>query len=199
MGIFSGRHFPRDIILWAVRWYCRYGVSYRDLEEMMTERGVPVDHTTIYRWVQKYAPELDKHTRWYRQVPDWQARSWRVDETYIRVGGTWCYLYRAITAGGQTLDFYLSPKRNVAAAKRFLAKTLRSNTTAGSPRVINTDKAPALAKAISELKAEGICPQTVKHRQVKYLNNVLEGDHGRLKRILGPKGAFKTEFPPTGR
>ena len=105
MGIFSGRHFPRDIILWAVRWYCRYGVSYRDLEEMMTERGVPVDHTTIYRWVQKYAPELDKRTRWYRQVPDWQAQSWRVDETYIRVGGTWCYLYRAITAGGQTLDF----------------------------------------------------------------------------------------------
>ena len=77
MGIFSGRQFPREIILWAVRWYCRYGVSYRDLEEMMTERGVPVDHTTIYRWVQKYAPELDKKTRWYRQVPDWQARSWR--------------------------------------------------------------------------------------------------------------------------
>ena len=72
MGIFSGRHFPRDIILWAVRWYCRYGLSYRDLEEMMTERGVPVDHSTIYRWVQKYAPELDKQTRWYRQVPDWQ-------------------------------------------------------------------------------------------------------------------------------
>ena len=83
MGIFSGRHFPRDIILWAVRWYCRYGVSYRDLEEMMTERGVPVDHTTIYRWVQKYAPELDKQTRWYRQVPDWQASSWRVDETVL--------------------------------------------------------------------------------------------------------------------
>src|SRR5690625_2220044 len=89
MGIFSGRHFPREIILWAVRWYCRYGVSYRDLEEMMTERGVPVDHTTTYRWVQKYAPELDKQTRWYRQVPDWQASSWRVDETYIRVGGRW--------------------------------------------------------------------------------------------------------------
>ena len=83
MGIFSGRHFPRDIILWAVRWYCRYGVSYRDLEEMMTERGVPVDHTTIYRWVQKYARELDKQTRWSRQVPDWQASSWRVDEASI--------------------------------------------------------------------------------------------------------------------
>ena len=130
MGIFSGRHFPREIILWAVRWYCRYGLSYRDLEEMMTERGVPVDHTTIYRWVQKYAPELDKQTRWYRQVPDWQASSWRVDETYIRVGGRWCYLYRAITAGGQTLDFYLSPKQNVAAAKRFLAKALRSRQQA---------------------------------------------------------------------
>ena len=116
MGIFSGRQFPREIILWAVRWYCRYGVSYRDLEEMMTERGVPVDHTTIYRWVQKYAPELDKKTRWYRQVPDWQARSWRVDETYIRVGGKWCYLYRAITAGGQftSLRSGTWPQRSVS-------------------------------------------------------------------------------------
>ena len=92
----------------------------------MTERGVPVDHTRIYRWVQKYAPELDQQTRWYRQVPDWQASSWRVDETYIRVGGRWCCLYRAITAGGQALDFYLSSKRNVAAAKCFLAKAVRS-------------------------------------------------------------------------
>ena len=100
----------------------------------------------------------------------------------------------AITAGGQTLDFYLSPKRNLAAAKRFLAKTLRSNASAGYPRVINTDKAPALAKAISDLKAEGICPQTVEHRQVKYHNNILEGGHGRLKRILGPKGAFKNRI-----
>ena len=97
----------------------------------------------------------------------------------------------AITAGGQTLDFYLSPKRNVAAAKRFLAKALRSNASAGYPRVINTDKAPSLARAIAELKSEEICPPTVEHRQVKYLNNILEGDHGRLKRILGPKGAFK--------
>ncbi len=114
-----------------------------------------------------------------------------MDETYIRVGGTWCYLYRVIPTGGQTLDFYLSPKRNVAPVKRFLAKTLRSHTSAGYPRVINTDKAPYLAKAIAELKAEGICPLTVEHWQVKYLNNVIEGDHGRLKRILGTKGAFK--------
>ena len=109
---------------------------------------MPVDHTTIYRWVQKYAPELDKQTRWYRQVPDWQASSWRVDETYIRVGGRWCYLYRAITAGGQTLDFYLSPKRNVAAAKRFLAKAFKSNASAEYPRAINTDKAASLALSL---------------------------------------------------
>ncbi|WP_416224336.1 IS6 family transposase [Corynebacterium glutamicum] len=135
-------------------------MSYRDLEEMMTSAGrAGRSHHDSHRWVQKYAPELDKQTRWYRPVPDWQASSWRVDETYIRVGGRWCYLYRAITAGGQTLDFYLSPKRNVAAAKRFLAKTLRSNASAGSPRVINTDKAPSLAKAISELKMnmDSIC------------------------------------------
>ena len=97
----------------------------------------------------------------------------------------------AITAGGQTLDFYLSSNRNVAAAKRFLAKAVRSNASAGYLRVINTDKAPCLARAIAELKSEGICPPTVEHRQAKYLNNILEGGHGRLKRILGPKGAFK--------
>lgn len=102
----------------------------------------------------------------------------RVDETYIRVGGRWCYLYRAITAGGHALDFYLFPKRNVAAAKRFMAKTLWSNTSAGYPRVISTDKVPSLARAIPELKKEGICPPTVKHRQVKYLKNVFEGALG---------------------
>ena len=103
-----------------------------------------------FRWEQKSAPELEKQTRRYRQVRVWLASSWRVDETYIRVGGRWCYLYRAITAGGQTLDFYLSSKQNVAAAKRFLAKAVRSNASAGYPRVINTDKAPCLARAIAE-------------------------------------------------
>src|SRR5699024_9570739 len=107
-------------------------------------------------------------------------------------------LDRAITVGGQVLDFYLSPKRNVAAAKRFLAKAFGSNASAGYPRVINTDKAPSLARAIAELKSEGICPPTVEHRQVKYLNNILEGDHGRLKRILGPKGAFKNRTSAYG-
>jgi IS6 family transposase len=121
VSIFSGRHFPKEVILWAVRWYCRYGVSYRDLEEMLTERGVAVDHTTIYRWVQRYAPELDKQTRWYRRVCEWRAQSWRVDETYLRIGGKWCYLYPALTSRGDTLDFSLSTRRNTASAKRFLA------------------------------------------------------------------------------
>ena len=174
------------------RWYCRYGVSYRDLEEMTTERGVPVDHTTILTAGSRNTPLswTSKHGGTGRYLTG-RPFLGGVDGTYIRVGGRWCYLYRAITAGGQTLDFYLSPKRNVAAAKRFLAKALRSNASAGYPRVINTDKAPSLARAIAELKSEGICPPTVEHRQVKYLNNILEGDHGRLKRILGPKGAFK--------
>jgi IS6 family transposase len=105
-----------------VRWYCRYGLSYRDLEGMLTERGVAVDHTTIYRWVQKYGPELDKRTRWYRQTSPWFSDSWRVDETYIRVGGKWCYLYRAVTKDGRTLDFYISTRRNTQAATRFWEK-----------------------------------------------------------------------------
>jgi transposase, IS6 family len=192
VSIFSGRHYPKDVILWAVRWYCRYGVSYRDLEQMLTERGVPVDHTTIYRWVQRYAPELDKRTRWYRRVGQWAAQSWRVDETYLRIGGRWCYLYRALTSHGDTLDFSLSTRRNTTSAKRFLAKTLRSTAHCGPPRVINTDRDLALAAAITELKSDGRCATSVQHRRVKYLNNRIEGDHGRLKRIISPKRGFKT-------
>jgi IS6 family transposase len=167
-------------------------VSYRDLEQMLTERGVPVDHTTIYRWVQRYAPELDKRTRWYRRVGQWAAQSWRVDETYLRIGGRWCYLYRALTSHGDTLDFYLSTRRNTTSAKRFLAKTLRSTAHCGPPRVINTDRDLALAAAITELKSDGRCATSVQHRRVKYLNNRIEGDHGRLKRIISPKRGFKT-------
>ena len=111
------RHFEGEIVLWAVRWYCRYGVSYRDLEQMMGERGVSVDHSTIYRWVQKYAPEIEKRLRWQWRRP--QSTSWRVDETYVKVGGKWAYLYRAVDKHGDTIDFYLSPTRTTQAAKRF--------------------------------------------------------------------------------
>src|SRR5271170_1523257 len=104
---FKGRHFEGEIILWAVRWYCRYGISYRDLEQMMGERGVALDHSTIYRWVQKYAPVIEKRLRWQWRRP--RSTSWRVDETYVKVRGKWAYLYRALDKHGNTIDFYLSP------------------------------------------------------------------------------------------
>jgi transposase-like protein len=140
----------------GVRWYCRYGISYRELEEMMSERGVAVDHTTVYRWTQRYAPELEKRSAWYRSRLSF---SWRVDETYVRVKGRCKYLYRAIDREGATLDFYLADRRNAKAAKRFLAKALwRSREWI--PRVINTDKNPAYGEAIAELKKGGCCRKT---------------------------------------
>ena len=123
MNDFKGRHFEGEIVLWAVRWYCRYPISYRDLESMMTERGVAVDHSTIYRWVQRFAPEMEKRLRWQWRWP--RSSSWRVDETYIKVRGKWAYLYRALDKFGNTIDFYLSATRNTKAAKRFLGKSLR--------------------------------------------------------------------------
>ena len=135
MSDFKGRHFGGDIVLWAVRWYCRYGISYRDLEQMMAERGVSVDHTTIYRWVQEYAPEIEKRLRWQWRCP--RSTSWRVDETYVKVGGKWAYLYQAVDKHGNTIDFYLSPTRNTAAAKRFLGKALNRLKDWEKPTVIN--------------------------------------------------------------
>ena len=190
MSDFKGLHFGGEIVLWAVRWYCRYGISYRDLEQMMAERGVSVDHSTIYRWVQKYAPEIEKRLRWHWRRP--RSVSWRVDETYVKVGGKWSYLYRAVDKLGDTIDFYLSPTRNTAAAKRFLAKTLRGLKGWEQPQVINTDKAPTYAAALAELKAEGKCPTDTQHRQVKYLNNIVESDHGKLKQLIRPVRGFKT-------
>ena len=184
MSDFKGRHFRGEIVLWAVRWYCRYPISYRDLEAMMTERGVAVDHSTIYRWVQRFAPEMEKRLRWRWRRP--QSRSWRVDETYIKVRGKWAYLYRAVDKLGNTIDFYLSATRNTKAAKRFLGKALRGLKEWEQPEVLNTDKAPAYAAAIAELKAEGKCPKDTRHRQVKYLNNVIEADHGKLKLLIRP-------------
>jgi transposase, IS6 family len=122
MSVFKWCHFQGEVILWAVRWYCRYGVSYRDLEQMMGERGVTVDHSTIYRWVQKFAPEIEKRLRWHWRRP--RSTSWRVDETYVKVRGKWTYLYRTVDKFGNTIDFYLSPTRNAKAAKRFLGKAL---------------------------------------------------------------------------
>jgi len=162
---FKWRHFQGEVILWAVRWYCRYGVSYRDLEQMMGERDVAVDRSTIYRWVQKYAPEIEKRLRWHWRRP--QSWSWRVDETYVKVRGKWTYLYRVVDKFGNTIDFYLSSTRDAKAAKRFLGKALNGLKDWERPTVINTDKAPTY----------GI---------------VIEADHGKLKQLIKPVRGFKT-------
>ena len=172
MSDFKGRHFEGEIVLWAVRWYCRYGVSYRDLEQMLGERGVVVDHSTIYRWVQKYAPEMEKRLRWQWRVP--RSTSWRVDETYVKVRGEWAYLYRAVDKHGDTIEFYLSPTRNTAAAKRFLGKAFRGLKDWEQPTVINTDKVPTYAAALAELKKEGKCPKPPSRRLVRVFRPVVE-------------------------
>jgi IS6 family transposase len=135
-------------------------------------------------------PEIDKRLRWQWRRP--QSTSWRVDETYVKVRSRWAYLYRALDKSGNTIDFYLSPTRNAKAAKRFLGKALNGLKAWEKPEVINTDKAPTYGIAISELKAEGKCPENTVHRQVKYLNNVIEADHGKLKQLIRPVRGFKT-------
>ncbi len=134
--LFKYRHYEAEIILLCVRWYLRYSLSYRDLEEIMVERGLSVDHTTIYRRVQRYAPIFEKKCR-VRLRPT--NDPWRLDETYIKVKGVWMYLYRAVDSAGDTVEFMLSPRRNIQAAKRFFRKALRAKHTL-SPRVINMDR-----------------------------------------------------------
>ena len=190
-SVFKWRHFVPEVILLNVRWYCRYALSYRDLEEMMLERGIKVDHSTINRWVLKYAPELDKRLRPHLQLTN---DSWRVDETYIKVKGQWKYLYRAVDSDGNTLDFLLSAKRDAAAAERFLRKTLHAAHTQ-APRVINVDKNAAYPPAVDDLKADEQLPQTTQLRQVKYLNNLVEQNHRFIKRLTKPGmgfGSFNT-------
>jgi transposase, IS6 family len=169
-----------------VRWYLRYALSYRDLEEMMNERGLSVDHTTIYRWVHWYAPELEKRSRHHlRPTSD----SYRVDETYVKIKGKWYYLYRAVDSTGQTIDFMLSAKRDARAAKRFFRKMLKA-TSHASPRVINVDKNPAYPPAVEQLKEEGTLPNHTQLRQCKYLNNIIEQDHRFIKRRVNPGLGF---------
>src|SRR6187551_179994 len=135
---FKGRQFTAEVILWAVRWYLMFPISYRDLELMLLDRGVEVDHTTIFRYIQAYAAELEKRIRPHLRTSN---GSWRVDETYVRVKGRWTYLYRAVDSRGQTIDFLLSARRDAAAAKRFFRKALAQPHTV-NPRTITVDKKP---------------------------------------------------------
>jgi transposase-like protein len=153
---------------------------------MMLERGLQVDHTTIYRWVQCYAPELDRRCRAHLKMT---TDSWRVDETYIKIKKQWVYLYRAVDSRGKTLDFLLSRSRDGEAAKRFFVKVLTASHTR-DPRVINVDKHTASPKAFNDLRAEGRLPESCELRQVKYLNNLIEQDHCLIKRLTKPGMGF---------
>ena len=177
-NLFKWKHYQSDLILLTVRWYLRYNLSFRNVAEMIKERGISMAHTTIMRWVHQYGPELDKRVlRHLKQTND----SWRVDETYIKVKGQWMYLYRAVDSKGNTIDFYLSKTRDKKAAKRFFKKALRS-FHASKPRVITVDKNPAYPIAIEELKKEKSIPDGMQLRQQKYLNNIVEQDHRFIKK-----------------
>src|SRR5947199_5129860 len=187
-ALFKGRHFEAEIIVVCVRWYLRYPLSFRQLEEIMAERNLSVDHVTIWRWVQRYAPELNRCCR-----PELRKtnRSWRVDETYLRVAGKWTYLYRAVDSIGATIDFLLSARRDAAAAKRFFQKALRAPGHP-RPRVINVDGNPSYPKVISELKRSGELGRRCRCRPVRYLNNVVEQDHRSIKRRVRAMQGFRS-------
>src|SRR5277367_3519748 len=164
--IFKWRQTEPGFILCAVRWYLRYSLSLRNVEELLEERGLGVDHTTVWRWVQRYAPEMDMRLRCYLKPTN---KSWRVDETYIRVKGWWSYLYRAIDSTGATIDFLLSTLRDADAAKRLFRKALVDRPHP-QPRVINTDLAPIYNSAIADIKKDGTLRRRCRHRAVQYLN-----------------------------
>src|SRR3954447_22522584 len=183
---FKGRQFTAEVILWAVRWYLMFPISYRDLELMLADRGVTVDHTTIYRWIQAYAPEIEKRIPPHRRLSN---GSWRVDETYVKVKGRWTYLYRAVDSHGQTIDFLLSAKRDAEAAKRFFRKALGQPHTV-NPRTITVDKNPAYPCAVEQMKEDGELWRRSRLRQCKHLNNIVEQDHRRVKRLVRPRLGF---------
>jgi len=183
---FKGRQFTAEVILWAVRWYLMFPISYRDLELMLLDRGVEVDHTTIFRWIQAYAAELEKRIRPHLRMNN---GSWRVDETYVKVKGRWTYLYRAVDSRGQTIDFLLSAKRDAEAAKRFFRKALAQPHTV-NPRTITADKNAAYPKAVADMRKDAELWRRSRLRQVKYLNNIVEQDHRNVKRVTRPGLGF---------
>src|SRR4029434_2143580 len=181
---FKGAHFPQDIILMGVRWYLAYPLSYRHVEELMEERGVPIDHATIQRWVVKYSALL-KEAFQRRKRPVWV--SWRMDETYIKVKGQWYYLYRAVDKTGQTIDFLLTEQRDEQAANRFITKPIRRH---GVPEKITIDGSAANEAAIKSYNVEH--GTAIEIRKVKYLNNIVEQDHRGVKRVTRPMLGFKS-------
>ena len=185
---FSGTQFPKDVILYAVFFYVRYGVSYRDVEEIFAERNVKVDHSTLNRWVIKYSSSLALAAKKNKRAV---ATSWRMDETYIQVKGQWVYLYRAVDKFGDTVDFMLSEKRDEAAATEFFKQTINNN---GFPKKVVMDKSGANYVGLENinflLMLAGII-NFIEILQIKYLNNLVEQDHRFIKKITKPMMGFK--------
>jgi transposase-like protein len=183
--LFRGRHFERTIIILCVRWYITYKLSYRDLVGMMAERGVAVSHTTILGWVHRYVPGFEKRGSPYARPV---GTSWRVDETYVRVRGRWAYLYRAVDKQGLTVDFLLSGRRDIAAAKRFFTGAIELH---GEPERITLGGYPATHAAVAELKKGGVLRQETKVWTSKYLNHIIGQGHRRVKQRIYPVLGFK--------
>jgi transposase-like protein len=186
MNLFKGRHFDREVVVLCVRWYLHFKLSYRDLAEIVAERGLSLVHATVMRWVHRYAPEFER--RWNRFACP-AGGSWRVDETYVKIRGEWVYLYRAVDRAGKTVDFRLSRRRDVNAAKAFFRKAFKSQGS--TPRTITLDGYAASHRAVREMKADGQIPEDTQVRSSKYLNNLIEQDHRGVKSRLAPMLGFK--------
>lgn len=184
--LFAGRHFDAEIVVLCVRWYLSFKLSYRDLVSMMSERGINLAHTTILRWVQHYTPEFEK--RWQRYARP-VGGSWRMDETYVKVGGEWVYLYRAVDKAGKTVDFFLSRQRDINAAKAFLRKAMTGQRV---PNKVTLDAYAASHRAVADLKDSGELPKPMLVRSSKYLNNSIEQNHRRIKQRLRPRLELKS-------
>ena len=185
---FKGAHYPKDVILYAVFFYVRYAVSYRDLEEIMAERGVSVDHATLNRWVVRYSPPLAREANLRKRSV---AGSWKMDETYIQVKGRWTYLYRAIDKFGDTVDFLLSEKRDEAAATAFFRQAIDGN---GLPTKVVIDKSGSNNAGLENINMVLVLAGIffwIEILQVKYLNNIIEQDHRFIKKITRPMLGFK--------
>jgi len=179
---FARFRFPPEVIAVAVRWYLRFGLSYRDVEELLAERCVEVDHVTVYRWVQRFTPLLAEAARPCRHAV---GSRWRVDDTYVKVAGRWRYVYRAIDQEGQVIDVFVSPRRDARAARRFFARAIHS--TKVSPSEVVTDRVPTYPIVLEELLPAAW------HRTDRYANNGIETDHGRLKARLRPMRGLKQD------
>jgi transposase, IS6 family len=179
----NGSTTPPDVILLRVRWYCRYSLSYRDLEEMMRERGLSVDHVTVFRWVQRYAPGINKRMRPYLKMS--------VNETYMKVGTEWKYLYRAVDSAGDTIELMLSAKRDVSAAKRFFRKLMRADHRQ-LPYTIGTDKYASYPEAFATSVKEKVLPSDCKLRRVKHLSKVIEQDQRVIRRRWRTMHCFRS-------